>query len=287
MNAKARGKRWQNWSYIRFAAELPNECWQAGFTHYPLRDGTGTEVLTWLDDHSRYVLSLTAHHRVTGPAVVSAFRAAVTSHGAPAPALTGDGMVFTTRFSGGRGGRDGLEAGLRRLGIRQENGRPNHPQTQGKAERFQQTLKNWLAAQPAQPADLAQLQALLDAFTAVYNHQRPHRSLPHRATPATAYAARPKAFPGDRTGDSHDRVRSDRISKTGNVTLRTGGRLHHIGVGRTYAGTCVLLLVQDLHIRVIDAATGELLRELDLGPARDYQPTRQPPGPKKKTPRTR
>jgi len=63
------------------------------------------------------VLSLTAHHRVTGPAVVSAFRAAVTSHGAPAPALTGDGMVFTTRFSGGRGGRNGLEAGLRRLGI--------------------------------------------------------------------------------------------------------------------------------------------------------------------------
>jgi Integrase core domain len=219
--------------------------------------------------------------------VVSAFRAAVTSHGAPAPALTGDGMVFTTRFSGGRGGRDGLEAGLRRLGIRQENGRPDHPQTQGTAERFQQTLKNWLAAQAAQPADLAQLQDLLDAFTGVYNNERPHRSLPHRATPATAYAARPKAFRGDRTGDSHDRVRRDRISSTGNVTLRTGGRLHHIGAGRTYAGTCVLLLVQDLHIRIIDAATGELLRELTLDPARDYQPTGQPPGPKMKTPPTR
>jgi hypothetical protein len=70
-------------------------------------------------------------------------------------------------------------------------------------------------------------QDLLDAFTAVYNHQRPHRSLPHRATPATAYAARPKAVAGDWVSDSHDRVRSDRISKTGNVTLRTGGRLHH------------------------------------------------------------
>src|SRR5262249_46208986 len=41
-------------SYLRFAAELPNECWQAGFTRYPLADGTGTEILTWLDDHSRY-----------------------------------------------------------------------------------------------------------------------------------------------------------------------------------------------------------------------------------------
>ena len=273
-------------SYLRFEAQQPNECWQADFTHYPLAGGAGTEILTWLDDHSRYVLSLTAHHRVTGPAVVTAFRAAVAAYGAPASTLTDNGMVFTTRFSGGRGGRNGLEADLRRLGIRQKNGRPNHPQTQGKVERFQATLKNWLRAQPAQPATLAQLQALLDTFTSVYNHQRPHRSLPHRATPATAYTARPKATPGDRTSDSHDRVRRDKISSTGNVTLRTGGRLHHIGVGRTHAGTCVLLLVQDLHIRIIDAATGELLRELTLNPSRDYQPTGQPPGPKPKRPRT-
>src|SRR5581483_3844296 len=54
-------------SYIRFAAEQPNECWQADFTHYPLADGAGTEILTWLDDHSRYAISVTAHHRVTGP----------------------------------------------------------------------------------------------------------------------------------------------------------------------------------------------------------------------------
>src|SRR5580692_13023193 len=45
-------------SYLWFEAELPNECWQAGFTHYPLADGTGSEILTWLDDHSRLVLSL-------------------------------------------------------------------------------------------------------------------------------------------------------------------------------------------------------------------------------------
>ena len=71
-------------SYIRFAAELPNECWQSDFTHYPLADGTDTEILTWLDDHSRYALSLTAHARVTGPVVLAAFRAAVTAT-APRP----------------------------------------------------------------------------------------------------------------------------------------------------------------------------------------------------------
>ena len=107
-------------------------------------------------------------------------------------------------------------------------------------------------------------------------HQLPHIAVCVRV----ATAAR------SRTVISTDRVRRDRISKTGNLTLRTGGRLRHIGIGRTYAGTHVLLLIQDLNIRIINAATGELLRELVLDPTRDYQPTGRPPGPAKKTPRT-
>jgi Integrase core domain len=149
-------------------------------------------------------------------------------------------------------------------------------------ERFQQTLKNWLRAQPA---TIGPLQALLDAFTTVYSHQRPHRSLPHRATPATAYTARPKAAPGDRAGDTHDGVRTDRVDTDGKLTLRVNGKLHHIGIGRALARTPVLMLIRDLHIRVINAATGELLRELTLDPARDYRPTGEPPGPKPKRPR--
>lgn len=46
-------------------------------------------------------------------------------------------MVFTTRLAGGRGGRNGLEHALRRPGVKQKNGKPDHPQTQGKVERFQ------------------------------------------------------------------------------------------------------------------------------------------------------
>jgi transposase InsO family protein len=272
-------------SYIRFEADMPNECWQSDFTHYPLADGTGTEILTWLDDHSRYALSLTAHHRVTGPAVLLAFRAACEQNGIPASTLTDNGMVFTTRLAGGRGGRNALEHELRRLGIKQKNGKPNHPQTQGKVERFQQTMKNWLRAQPRQPATLAELQAQLDAFASIYNTRRPHRSLEGRATPAAVYAARPKAVPGDRAADSHDRVRTDRIDNTGLVTLRHQGQLYHIGIGRAQAGTRVLLLVQDLHIRVINADTGELIRELTLDPDKRYQATGKPSGWPKKTPR--
>ncbi len=124
------------------------------------------------------------------------------------------------------------------------------------------------------PGKRVRLQQLTDE----YNHRRPHRSLPRHATPASAYQARPKATPGaDRTRDTHDRVRTDRVSTTGNLTLRHNGRLHHIGIGRAHAGTHALLLIADLDIRIINADTGEILRELTLDPTRDYQPQRRQP----------
>lgn len=272
-------------SYLRFEAEMPNECWQSDFTHYRLtnRDGSpgaDVEILTWLDDCSRYALSVTAHVRVTAAIVLATFRAIVAIVGIPASTLTDNGMVFTTRFAGGKGGRNHLEHELRELNVRQKNGQPNHPQTQGKVERFQQTLKKWLRAQPVQPATIAELQTLIEAFTVIYNTTRPHRSLPKQATPATIYHSLPKAVPStERAADSHDRVRHDKIDKTGCVTLRVAGQLRHIGIGRTHAGTHVILLVHDLHVRIVDAATGELLRELVIDPRKDYQPRGLPPGP--------
>lgn len=74
-------------------------------------------------------------------------------------------------------------------------------------------------------------------------------------------------------------VRTDKVSKNGTVTLRVAGRLRHIGIGRTHAGTDILLLIQDLHVRIINAATGEILRDLIIDPARDYHGTGRPPGP--------
>jgi transposase InsO family protein len=81
------GKRPRS-SYLRFAAEQPNECWQSDFTHYRLADGQDVEIISWLDDHSRYALHVTAHVRITGQIVLASFRETVAQHGTPASTLT-------------------------------------------------------------------------------------------------------------------------------------------------------------------------------------------------------
>jgi transposase InsO family protein len=264
-------------SYLRFAASMPNETWQSDFTHYRLATGIDAEIITWLDDCTRYALHISAHTRITATIVVNTFRKTAGQHGIPASTLTDNGMVYTARFSGGRGtagnARNALETQLRTWNVIQKNSRPSHPTTCGKAERFQQTLKNWLRKQTTQPATIAELQALIDIFVATYNQHRPHRSLPHRATPATLYDTMPKALPGpSRDTDTQARIRHDRIDKSGTVTLRVAGQLRHIGVGRTHNGTHVILLIQDLDVRVVNAVTGELLRELTIDLNKDYQP---------------
>jgi transposase InsO family protein len=177
-------------SYIRFQASQPNEMWQSDFIHWRLADGTDVEILNWLDDHSRYLLSCTAHEPVTGDDVVAAFLDLVERYGPPASTLTDNGTVYTSRITGGR---NAFEYVLALLGVRQKNGAPGHPQTQGKTERFHQTLQRWLAARlPARST--TELERQLDAFRAHYNERRPHRAL-GRNTPANAYRATPKAVP--------------------------------------------------------------------------------------------
>ena len=258
-------------SYVRFEADQPNERWQADITHWALADDTDVEILNIIDDHSRVVVGCIARVVFKAADVVSGFHAAATTWGLPASVLTDNAAVFTGGPRGG--GRVALEVQLSLLGIRFTHSRPYHPQTCGKVERFHQTLKRWLAKQPP-AATVARLQAQLDTFTGYYNTIRPHRAL-HRRTPAQAFAARPKAGPTGTAIAGHHRIRADKIDPRGVVTLRHNSRLHHIGLGRAHAGTRVLILAADLHIRVI-TETGQLLRELDLDPNRDYQPQHKP-----------
>lgn len=253
-------------SWIRFEAALPNELWQADATHWRLADGSGVEILDIIDDHSRLLLAATAVRTLDGLEVVRTFHAAVTAYGPPAALLTDNGAVFT---GGPRRGKVLLETELERLGIVAKHSTPNHPQTCGKIERWHQTLKRYLACQPAADS-LAVLQLQLDAYRAYYNAERPHRAL-HGATPQVAFEGRVKARPISLRVATSFRVRIDRVSKAGNVTLRYLSQLRHIGLGKAHVGKPVRLLVADDYVRVVDE-DGVLLRELNIDPARDYQP---------------
>jgi transposase InsO family protein len=264
-------------SWRTFTAEQPNERWQTDTTHWQLADGTEVEILNILDDHSRLALASVPRRTITGPDVVHTFQDACNRWGIPASVLSDNGAIFTGKQRGG--GRVALEVELGRLGVRFDHSRPYHPQTCGKVERFQQTEKKWLAAQP--PAKtIPGLQRQLTRFRRYYNEVRPHRAIA-RKTPGEAYTARPKATATGPYIDPHCRVRHDRIDTGGSVTLRHNSRLHHIGLGTRRAGTPVTMLINDLHIRVIHRHTGQLIRELVLDPTRDYQPRGLPPGPPK------
>ena len=120
-------------SYIRFEASLPNETWQTDMCHWKLANGADTEILSWIDDHSRYALSVTAHRRVNATIVVETFQTTAETHGYPASVLSDNGMYYTARYArGGHSGPNHIQTVLADLGITQKHSRPNHPTTCGK-----------------------------------------------------------------------------------------------------------------------------------------------------------
>lgn len=259
-------------SWRRFQAELPNECWQADVTHWVLADGQDVEILNIIDDHSRLLVASRAFVTAKAADVVETFHQGAAEVGFPASMLTDNGAIFTAES---RQGTCAIELELLAVGIDYKHSRPYHPQTCGKVERFHQTLKKWLARQRRAPS-LAQLQDQLDRFQAYYNTVRPHRAIARR-TPAQAFAARTKAKPRRPpiAVPSQHRVRRDRIDSGGKVTLRYHSRLLHLGIGRRYAATRVLLLVKDRHVRVI-TDDGELLATFTIDPTKQYQPQQRP-----------
>ncbi|HVB00391.1 MAG TPA: IS481 family transposase [Acidimicrobiales bacterium] len=253
-------------SWIRFEADLPNETWQTDMTHWQLADDKGVEIINFIDDYSRLVLSSVVVSVATAPDVVAQFYKSAAQYGFPMSVLSDNGCIFTAHY---RGGRTGMETELYSLGITFKHGKPYHPQTQGKVERYHQTLKKWLRRQ--RPANsIAELQRDIDRFVRYYNEVRPHQA--KECTPLIAWNERDKAVP-TREGiklTPETRVRHDRIDSAGKFTLRYKSKLHHIGVGRPHRGKRIIVLIADCDIRVM-STEGELLRKMTLDPSKIYQ----------------
>lgn len=250
-------------SLRRFAAERPNELWQIDATHWSLGDGTVVEIVNVIDDHSRVCVASLAAPVTTALEAIKAVTRGIARWGCPAAVLSDNGRVFNGRT----GDVVGLfERHLRARSIRALRSTPYHPQTCGKVERFHQTLKKWLDAQPA-AATIAELQHSLDVFVQLYNHQRPHRAVARRP-PAEAWAATPPALPTPSSDTDVLAWHGLRVGTTGNVKagdylIQTGAR----AVGRT-----VTVLIIENHCLIIDDLSGHTWRNFTLDRDRRYQP---------------
>jgi transposase InsO family protein len=247
-------------SYVRFEFATPNECWQIDYTHWQLRDGTPVIIMNIIDDHSRVCVASVAASRASSTLAWQSFSAGARAWGTPAMVLSDNGVEFTGRSATG----GVFVANLRTVGVRTINARAYHPQTCGKVERFHQTLKRWLRAQPA-PRTVAALQRLLDRFIEHYNHHRPHRSL-NRATPAERWHASPAAGPGPPAIDRDERVVTLQATSKGRIELRPW----QIALGTAWAHRQVTVFIDDNNIAVF-TNDGRLIRTLQINPTRRYQ----------------
>ncbi|WP_129854882.1 integrase core domain-containing protein [Bifidobacterium pseudolongum] len=256
-------------SWNRFEADLPNELWQSDFTHLRLADNTDVEVIGWLDDHSRFLLHLSARKRVLGATVTDTFWESCTKHDPPAATLTDNGVVYTTRFGGG--GRS-IPNAYETLGIEQCNSRPGHPTTQGKIERLWQTLKRWITAQP-KATGIAELNEQLARFMRIYNEERPHSAL-NGKTPHYIYTTQPK-LGSVALSESAIRFRTDKVDQEGKITIRYMNKIRHLGIGRGYEGKRVYALISGKEVTVILIGSGEIIGEYILDPNKNYHARKQ------------
>jgi transposase InsO family protein len=258
-------------SYRRFEAGAPNELWQTDFIEWTIATGV-VKVFSFIDDHSRVALSVKAVREATTEAAWDAFSAAASGWGVPLGQLSDNGLCFSGKL---RGFEVYFETQLRAIGVVPKTSRPHHPQTCGKVERFQQTLKKWLRRRPL-AGDLTELQAQLDAFVLYYNHQRPHRGI-GRVTPAERWAATPPAINLGIALPSPARTTTAVVNDQGVIQVQPW-RIH---VGAKWRGKRARIQLDDTHAAVF--IEHRLVRSLQLDPSRKYQPSGLPRGRRKPT----
>jgi transposase InsO family protein len=255
----------------RFEAPAPNEMWQIDHTDWVIATGV-VKIFSIVDDHSRVVIRSRAVVEATSEEAWTTFCEGAEVWGLPAGTLSDNGLCFSGKL---RHIEVFFEAQLRDAGVRPITSRPYHPQTAGKVERFQQTLKKWLRKRRRRlHADIAELQADLDEFCRIYNTERPHQGI-GRQIPLERWRAAPAAGPA-----SEALAHPDWSSKTLHVTVTAAGcvQVDHlkIHVGVEHHGQRAFVAIDAARANVFIG--GQLVRHLELDRTRTYQPSGRPRG---------
>jgi transposase InsO family protein len=216
-------------AWQRFEFPAPNQLWQLDFKgHVPLAQGAGRlHPLTALDDHSRYCVILDACTNELGTTVREQLVAAFRRYGLPDRILADNGGPWGDP-GGGPWTRFGLW--LLQLGVGISHGRPYHPQTQGKEERFHRTLKAELLHGPPY-ADARHAQRAFDRWRAVYNLERPHEACDLKP-PVSRYQPSERAYP--ETLPALEYGPDLLVRRVGNGAVSLHG--HRYWVGEVFAG---------------------------------------------------
>lgn len=292
--ARAEPKKKPRSAWRRFVYPAPNACWQLDATEYVLAGGRKCVIFQLIDDHSRYALASHVAWGETAKDAIVVFDKAVAAHGVPQRLLSDNGVALNpTR----RGYAGQLVDHVWRLGVQAITGKPHKPTTQGKNERFHQTLFRYLDKQPL-AGTLAELQAQVDAFDHLYNTERPHQGLPGRITPQQAWQATPKAEAPRPKPDSPFLVRpaltrrapapKDLPAGTRVKTLNTAGTFMLAGVHYKVAGRLamqqVLVITDGDTITVADLDGEILIEHTRPAPGIKYVGNGRPRGPAPRSP---
>lgn len=236
--ARAEPKKRPRAAWRRFVYPAPNACWQLDATEYVLTRGRRCVIFQLIDDHSRLALASHVAWAETADAAITVMDKAIASYGVPQRLLSDNGAALNpTR----RGMTGKLVTHVTALGVLAITGKPYKPTTQGKNERFHQTLFRFLDKQPLADT-LDDLQQHVDAFDHIYNTERPHQALPGRLTPQQAWnATAPAQAPRPRPTSDADRHPSDTGQRTRTVTRAGAITVHSTRymIGKAHAGTTV------------------------------------------------
>ncbi|CAN5168184.1 integrase core domain-containing protein [soil metagenome] len=278
--ARAEPRKKPRASFRRFVYPAPNACWQLDGTEYVLTGGRKCVIFQLIDDHSRLAFATHVTWGETSEGAIAVVKKGITAHGVPQRLLSNNGAALNPSRRGVVGQ---LVTYVTRLGVEPITGKPYKPTTQGKNERFHQTLFRWLDKQPLAES-LEQLQEQVDVFDQIYNAERPHRGLPGRITPAQAWEATPKAEAPRPAGRNAsllpDGVRLTRVRDNGTVFAR-GTRFH---VNRTLFGDVVSLVETEAALQVFDESGALLIEHPWPEPGTKYVGSGRPRGPRRPRP---
>ena len=247
--AKVEPRKKPRASYRRFVYPAPNACWQLDATEYVLTGGRKCVIFQLIDDHSRLAIASHVTWGETSVGAIAVVSKGIAAHGVPQRLLSDNGAALNPSRRGVLGQ---LVSYVTSLGVEAITGKPYKPTTQGKNERFHQTLFRFLDKQPL-ASSLEELQGQVDAFDTIYNAERPHQSLPGRITPQQAWEATPVVAPPRPTPRpalvlTPDGIRLTRIRDTGTVVVRA----IRFQVSRTLAGSIAYIVETEHTVQIFD-----------------------------------